>query len=85
MLPHDGEATWRLTGGASLWIVVDAARAGRGLVTLVVPDLEAAVAAVAGRGLDVGSTREIPGAGRKAQLADPDGNDVALVEIADRS
>ena len=85
MLPHDGEATWRLTDGASLWVVVDPARAGRGLVTLVVPDLDAEVTALGWRGLTAGSASEVPGAGRKAHLADPDGNDVVLVELLDRS
>jgi catechol 2,3-dioxygenase-like lactoylglutathione lyase family enzyme len=39
MFPHDHEAVWHLTPEASVYVVCDPARAGRGLLTLAVNDL----------------------------------------------
>jgi hypothetical protein len=41
MFPHDGEAVWRLTPAASVYVVHDAERAGHSLLTLAVDDLDA--------------------------------------------
>jgi len=41
MSPHDSEAVWRLTPGCSIYVVQDPERAGRGLVTLALDDLDA--------------------------------------------
>jgi hypothetical protein len=68
VLPTDGEAMWHLREGASIYVVVDAARAGRALVTIAVDDL--------------GSLPSEPGPGGMptAVLSDPDGNEVKLFE-----
>jgi hypothetical protein len=80
-LPNDAEAVWQVAGTASLYLLADADRAGRGVMTLVVDDLGASLAEIAGRGIVTGAIEEIPGAGRKAVMTDPDGNAVSLVEI----
>jgi glyoxylase I family protein len=41
MFPHESEAVWRLVPGGSIYLVEDAGRAGSGLVTLALDDLEA--------------------------------------------
>jgi catechol 2,3-dioxygenase-like lactoylglutathione lyase family enzyme len=41
MFPHDGEAVWRLTPDCSIYVVQDAERAGSGLVTIALDDLDA--------------------------------------------
>jgi predicted enzyme related to lactoylglutathione lyase len=82
MLPNDREATWRLTESSSLYIVTDKARAGGGVVTLMVDDLDSTLSELAGRGIR-SEREEIMEAGRKAMFVDPDGNGVALVELAD--
>lgn len=81
-LPNDAEAVWQVAGTASVYVLADPDRAGRGIIGLVVDDLDASLAEIAGRGIVAGAVEEIPGAGRKAVIADPDGNEVALIEIA---
>lgn len=80
-LPNDAEAVWQLAGTASVYLLADPDRAGRGVVALVVDDLDAILAEIAGRGIVAGAIEEIPGAGRKAVITDPDGNEVAILEI----
>ena len=79
--PNEAEEMWQATDGAWLYVVVDPQRAGRTLVTLAVPDLDAEVAALSDRGLEVESVETVGAAGRKAWFHDPDGNAVALIEV----
>lgn len=81
-LPHDREAVWQLAATASLYVLVDDVRAGRGVVTLVVDDLDATLSEITARGIKPGRIEEMPGAGRKSVITDPDGNEIGLVEIA---
>ena len=77
MLPHAREAVWRLTDEASLYVVADPGRAGGGLVTVAVDDLNAQLAAFAERGVE--ARIETLGNGmRKAVVADPDGNELGF-------
>src|SRR4051794_678145 len=80
-LPNDAEAVWQLAGTASIYLLADAGKAGRGVTALVVENLDASLAELAGHGIAPGSFEEIPGAGRRAVVTDPDGNEVSLVEI----
>lgn len=41
MFPHDREAVWRLTPSGSIYVVEDTERAGTGIVTLALDDLDA--------------------------------------------
>jgi catechol 2,3-dioxygenase-like lactoylglutathione lyase family enzyme len=68
MRPNDTEACWRVAEGRWVYIVVDADRAGGGIVTLIVDDLSA-----------FGDLETEPVGGlRSAWLTDPDGNRVQL-------
>lgn len=71
-------AQWRWDGGV-LQVVEDAGRAGGGLVTVVVPDMAAALVGLRGRGLVVDADEGTVVA-QVATLTDPDGNQVTLVE-----
>jgi catechol 2,3-dioxygenase-like lactoylglutathione lyase family enzyme len=74
------EVMWRLAESAWLYVVVDEARAGCGLVALSVADLDATLAELGRR--DVTPVREeAVGGGRKATLLDPDGNSVEIIEV----
>jgi catechol 2,3-dioxygenase-like lactoylglutathione lyase family enzyme len=66
--PHEREAVWQLCAGSSIYVVLDAQRAGNALVTIAVDDL--------------GDRPTEPGAGgmRTAVLHDPDGNRIMLFE-----
>jgi predicted enzyme related to lactoylglutathione lyase len=81
IVPNDDEAMWRIVDAGWLYLTVDAERAGGSVVTMAVGDLDAAVAEVAARGLEVDGTEVVPDAGRKARFADPDGNQIWVIEV----
>ena len=74
------EVMWRLVESAWLYVVVDAARSGQGLVALSVGDLPATLAELAQRDIRPDRMEEV-GGGRKATVFDPDGNTVALISV----
>jgi predicted enzyme related to lactoylglutathione lyase len=74
------EVMWRVAETAWLYVVVDDARAGRGLVALSVADLNATLAELEGRDIRPDRTEEV-GGGRKATMLDPDGNTVAIISV----
>jgi len=82
VLPHDEEAVWQLADGGLLYILADAANAGRSVVTLIVPDLAGELAALDERGIASPSVEAVGGAGLKATIVDPDGNRIALAQTA---
>ena len=74
--PNGVEAVWELEENRSLYIEVSPDRAGGGLVTLFLDDLDAFVDAASGRGIEP-TTRETYDNGvRKTTYHDPDGNEV---------
>jgi catechol 2,3-dioxygenase-like lactoylglutathione lyase family enzyme len=78
MRPHDREAVWNLTDHAWVYVVEDRERAGSGLVTLMVDDLDERVAALADRGIVAGPVESINEQTRSTDLLDPDGNRLQL-------
>lgn len=82
MLPNPAEATWQLAGSASLYLLADRHRAGRGVAAVVVGDLDAELARIATNGIDAGTIEQYPGTGRKCVITDPDGNEVNLIEFS---
>lgn len=80
-LPTEDEAVWQVAPTASVYILADSDRAGRGTVTLIVDDLTATLAEIRGRGIIAGPINEVTGAGSKSVITDPDGNEVAFVEL----
>ena len=81
MLPNQREATWRLTPTSSLYIVVDPATAGRGVATIIVPDLNAQIDRLRKQGISEGELEEVQGAGRKWVDREPYGNSLSIVEL----
>jgi predicted enzyme related to lactoylglutathione lyase len=63
-------------------VVQDPSRAGHGLVTVAVADLDQAITELAERGIRGAPPETVGSAGRKATVADPDGNTIALIEVA---
>jgi predicted enzyme related to lactoylglutathione lyase len=82
MLPNDAEAAWQVAGSASLYLLADPGRAGRSVCTVVVPDLKTELARIMGRGIVAGPVSAVAEAGWKAELTDPDGNVLALVQLS---
>ncbi len=78
MLPDDDEAAWQLTGGGWLYVLRDAERAGRAVVTLLVDDLDERLAAAAAAGIELGPVDTVAGSVRTTWITDSDGNRVQL-------
>ena len=78
MLPNDDEAAWQLTGGGWRYVLRDADRAGRALVTLLVDDLDERLAAAAAAGIELGPVETVAGSVRTAWITDPDGNRIQI-------
>lgn len=72
LVAHETDVAWQLTETGWVYVVEDAERAGRALVTVLVDDLDA---------LDVDGEREtVPGKFRRAAVADPDGNRITFAQ-----
>lgn len=80
MRPNESEVVWQLTESSSVYVVEDPERAGRGLITLFVGDLDALLAGMAERGIEAGPVGTKPGV-RVTTVADPEGNRVQLGEM----
>lgn len=73
IFPHDTEAVWRLTTNSAIYVVQDPARAGRGLLTLALDDLDAHERRLREAGLEFAelSAGDAP---RRLVVTDMDGN-----------
>ncbi len=80
LAPNEGERAWQLTSDGWLYVVEDPERAGSGLATLLVDDLDARIGALKGRGIETGEVERLNETTRKLEVADPDGNRVTLGE-----
>lgn len=69
-------------GLGMVYVVGDAERAGRSLLTLLVEDLDAEIAALATRGVSAGPIDTISEQVRVAVIGDPDGNTISLGQPA---
>lgn len=78
---HDREAVWILAEHRALYVVEDADRAGRGLVTLMVGSLEELLVAADRRGVVPARVEEYDGGVRKAVFHDADGNEVGVGDV----
>ncbi|MCC6919830.1 MAG: VOC family protein [Alphaproteobacteria bacterium] len=72
-------AQWVGVAGAGLQLFLDPAKAGRGRMTLVTPDVDKAKAELARNGVAAGETFR-GDFGAIAEVEDPDGNLVTLAE-----
>ena len=81
--PRPAEASWQLAGTGWIHLVGDAARAGSGLLTLVVDDLESHVGSIAMRGIAPQSVETVPGVVRTATILDPAGNTITFEQSLD--
>lgn len=81
MIPHRDEAVWHLTSDASIYVVVDPARAGTALLTLAVRDLEGDRARLAEHGIPSRLVEARGGQPAKATLTDPAGNLISIFEV----
>jgi len=79
MLPHDSEAVWRLSAWVSVYVVADPERAGNGLLTLAVADLDACADRLRADGFEL--TEHAEGtAPRRLTVNDDDGNTISFFQ-----
>jgi catechol 2,3-dioxygenase-like lactoylglutathione lyase family enzyme len=76
--PHATEAVWTLAEHRSIYVVEHADGAGKSVVTIFVDDLDAHVAAIAGRRLKPDEIATYANGVRKALYRDPDGNELGF-------
>jgi len=77
-LPHATEAVWTLADDRSVYAVEHAVGAGHSVVTIFLDDLDARVAAIAGRGLEPAGRLTYANGVRKVLYRDPDGNEAGF-------
>jgi catechol 2,3-dioxygenase-like lactoylglutathione lyase family enzyme len=77
-LPNPTEAVWELAEHRFVYVVEQPERAGRGVVTLFVDDLDERLSAIAARGIEPARSEAYDNGVRKVSFVDPDGNEVAL-------
>jgi catechol 2,3-dioxygenase-like lactoylglutathione lyase family enzyme len=76
--PNDAEVVWSLADARHLYIEQDPARAGNGLATVFVGDLDAQLATIAARGLEPSGQETYANGVRKAIFRDADANEVGF-------
>ena len=77
-LPNDTEAVWELAEHRYVFIEHRPGRAGHALHTVIVDDLDARVAAAAGRGVEPAQRETYSNGVRKITYVDPDGNELGF-------
>lgn len=80
VIVKEDEAMWQVAGAGWLYVVHDPSRAGKALVTMLVDDLPKHVAGLAQRGIVAGPMETEPGKFRRVEIAEPDGNMIAIGE-----
>ncbi len=78
-LPKSDEAVWQLTDSSLVYVVADRARAGAGLLTVAVEQLDDHLGALAEHGIP-SQTETLANGVRKATVRDPDGNTISFFE-----
>jgi predicted enzyme related to lactoylglutathione lyase len=75
------EVMWRVADSAWVYVVGDPTRVGTALVTMAVPDLDATMTEIGERGITGAAIEIVADAGRKASVADADGNTITFIEV----
>lgn len=81
LVPNADEACWQVAEGMWVYFVLDAERAGGGVTTLLVDDLDARLAGWAARGIGGVEVETYANGTRKATLHDPDGNELGFGQV----
>ena len=77
-LAHETEAVWEVGEHQYVYVVEDPDRAGHGVLTLFVDDLDERVDSVVARGIEPVSRETYDNGVRKVTFRDPDGNEVGF-------
>jgi len=72
---------WQVAGNGWLYVIQDAERAGRTVVTISVSDLDQFVRDLVERGVTAGPIEAVGDAGAKSVAVDEDGNAISWIEV----
>jgi predicted enzyme related to lactoylglutathione lyase len=78
MWPNDREVVWQISSEGWIYVVTDAKRAGSGLLTIIVDDLDAKLAELNAAGIETGAIDTLPKAVRRTEVCDPEGNRIQI-------
>ncbi len=81
MIPNDNEVVWQLSGKAWLYVIGDAQRAGKTLITLIVDDLDGHVVEFNERGISFEFVEKDSKIYRRVAVTDPEGNTYQFTEL----
>jgi hypothetical protein len=73
---------WQLTGAGWLYIVRDTQHAGNSIVAMAMSDIERTTSTHEARGAATGQIEQEGEASLQALVRDPDGNSIAIIEVA---
>jgi hypothetical protein len=76
--PNATEIVWTLADDRSLYIEEDPRRAGSGLITVFVDDLDAIISEISSRGLEPAERETYSNGVGKATYRDDDGNEIGF-------
>lgn len=79
--PHETECVWELAEHRFLYINRDPSRAGGGSATMLVPDLDAVVAAISSRGIEPADRETYDNGTTKVTYRDPDGSEIGYAAV----
>jgi catechol 2,3-dioxygenase-like lactoylglutathione lyase family enzyme len=82
IVANEVEVMWQVSAAGWLYIVRDARHAGNGIAAMAVSNIEEATSELEARGVATGPIEQEGQAGRKASVRDPDGNSIAIIEVA---
>ena len=80
LVPNDDEAAWQLSEGGWIYVIADPERAGSGMHTLLVDDLDAFLHDLAESGIAAAPVETIATDVRRTLVVDPDGNRIKVAQ-----
>ena len=81
MIPNGNEAVWQLSEKGWMYLIGDAQRAGKALLTLIVDNLDGHISEFNERGISFEVSRENVEIYRRVVLTDPEGNTFNFTEL----
>jgi hypothetical protein len=81
LIPNEREAAWELAPGRWIYVEVDADRAGSGLNTVLIDDLDDFVVELGQRGIAAGPIELVGGSVRQTIVTDGDGNRLKVGQV----
>jgi len=82
VIVKENEAMWQITDNGNIYVVGDATRAGKSLLTLMVDDLEIHINDLKEKGIEPTAIETVPELYRKALYTDPEGNMISLGQLS---